>query len=289
MVDGIKKRYILLNIIVILITSILFVYEYRNINALLLDMNLTRIFIIAVTVLLVHTIKAGRLYLALYDSELKLSKYLKVYCKVTPVSVVLPYKTGEFFRMYCYGKILDNMLRGVVIVLLDRFMDTIALVTMILLVWIFNGGHITAFTYVLIIFLILAMMIYYVFPGMYRFWKKYFISAKATEKKLVVLRMLEALNRVYTEVKGVSRGRGIILFFMSFTAWGIEIGSAAIQAGLLSNGNLSEIVSEYLFAAMGRGQCIELKQFVFMSVIMMLAIYGIIKFGKCFQGKKDYE
>lgn len=247
------------------------------------------ILIIVATVLLVHMIKAGRLYLALYGSELRFSKYLKIYCKVTPVSVIFPYKLGEFFRMYYYGKTLDNMLRGVVIVLLDRFMDTIALVTMILLLWIFNGGHITVLTYVLIIFLLLTIMIYFVFPGMYRFWKKYFISVKATERKLVVLRMLETLNRVYTEVKSVSKGRGIILFFMSLVAWGIEIGSVAIQVGLLSDGNLSKIISEYLYAAMGRGQCAELKHFIFVSVLMMLVSYSILKFLEIPPGKKDHE
>lgn len=287
--NGTKFRYNFINIAVILITTALFINDYKSIGTIFQNRVIIHILITVISVFVVHVIKAGRLYLALYGSDISFSEYLKVYCKVTPVSVVIPFKLGEFFRMYCYGKILGSVLKGIIIVLLDRFMDTIALVTMILLVWLFNGGYITSFVYILLIFLMSAFLVYLVLPGVYKFWKRYILRAKATEYKLSALKALDMLNRIHKEISNVSRGRGIILYFMSLIAWGVEIGSIALQIGLFNDGDLNQIISDYLTSAMRSNQSVELRQFVFVSVIMMIAIYVAVKFTELLPRKKVQE
>ena len=226
---------------------------------------------------MVHLIKAGRLYLALYGTGIGGSEYIKIYCKVTPVSMVLPLKLGEFFRMYGYGKQLDDLLKGIIIILLDRFMDTLALITMIFLVWIFNGGKITFFIYLLLLFLVCILLAYFAFPGIYGFWKKNILKARATEKRLALLRILDSLNLVYREITDVSKGRGLILCFISFLAWAAEIGSLAMLNGISGEGELSQIISAYLLSAVGAGTSTELKQFVFLSVLLMITLYFVMK------------
>lgn len=267
-------------------TAILFIFDYRNINEIFSDTDLFHVLIIVLTVLGVHIVKAGRLYFALYGSEISFARFLKIYCKVTPVSVIFPLKAGEFFRMYGYGHQLGNYLKGAIIVLLDRFMDTIALVTMILLVWAFNGGDVTSFVYVLLVFLAFTLLIYIVFPGVYKFWKKYLLKTKATEKKLAVLQILDTLQLIYQEITSVSRGRGIILYFMSLFAWLVEMGSISALNGLSRTGKLNQKISEYLMSAMGSNQSTEFRQFVFVSVILMVIIYVALKIIELF-GKKD--
>ena len=275
--NGIKLRYYFINIIGILISAALFINDYKRIGDAFRFRGIGHFLIIAITVIIVHIIKAGRLYLALYGSDITFKLYLKVYCKVIPVSMIIPYKLGEFFRMYCYGYTLNNMVKGIVIVILDRFMDTIALMTMILLIWIFNGGHITSLVYILMIFLILALIVYFVFPGVYNFWKHYMLRARATEQKLSILKMLNTLNHVYEEIQGVSKGRGIILYFMSLIAWGVEIGGVLLQVGIFSNTDISKGISDYLSSAMGGNLSDELELFVFASIILMIAIYFGVK------------
>ena len=158
-----RFRYYIVNIVVLIMTVILFILDYGNVHEIFLETDFSQIFVILLTVFMVHTVKAGRLYLAIYGSEISLSRYLKIYCKVTPVSMIFPFKLGEFFRMYCYGQQFKNTLKGIVIVLLDRFMDTAALVTMILLLWTYNGGHITSFVSILLIFLVFTILIYFAF------------------------------------------------------------------------------------------------------------------------------
>lgn len=286
---GIKFRYNFINVAVISLSVVLFIIDYRNIGELFQKNGIAKIFIVLATVVIVHAIKAGRLYLALYGSDITFRSYLKVYCKVTPASMIIPYKLGEFFRMYCYGKILDSMIRGIVIIILDRFMDTIALVTMILIIWgggWIGGGHITFLVYVLLIFLIFILIVYFAFPGVYKFWKHYMLSAEATERKLSILKMLGMLNHVYEEIQGVSKGRGIILYFMSLVAWAVEIVGVILQTGIFSNTYMSGDITNYLSSALGSNTSNELELFVFVSVIAMLVIYFIVKLVDWLTGKK---
>jgi hypothetical protein len=274
---GKKTTYIIINIAVILSVALLFAYEYIDVKEIFHKSNALSLIILIVTVLLVHTVKSARLFLALYGSDITFTTYLKVYCKVTPVSVVIPFKLGEFFRMYCYGKELGNVLRGVVIILLDRFMDTAALVTTIILVWVLIGGDLPLLVYILFLFLIAVLLIFLLFNGVRVFWNKYLLKAAASENKLAALKFLSALNVVYQEIKNVVKGRGIIMYAMSIVAWCIEIGSIAILNGLLGERELVRQISSYLTSAMGGNTSIELKQFVFVSVVMLIACYIMIK------------
>lgn len=284
-----KKKgtgYNIINIAVIMAAAALFIYDYSDYNALFQNMDICRMIVICITVITVHAIKSGRLYLTLYGSNIRFSTYIKIYCKVTPVSVIFPYKIGEFFRMYCYGCNIGNLLKGIIIVIMDRFMDTIALVTMILLVWMFNGGHITAIVYALLMFIVLALLMYFTFPGIYVFWKKYFLRARATERRLTALKVLDKLHLVYDEITKVSRGRGIILYFMSLIAWTIEIGSLIMLNDITQEGEINMTISTYLSSAMGSGSSIELRQFVFMSVIVIIIMYVILKLKEMAHRKK---
>ncbi len=265
-----KKRtylYNFINIIVLLLAAGIFAISYL-LNGMATSFTFSTLVVITVTVVLVHFLKAFRLYLALYGADISLSTYVKTYCKVTPVSILLPFKLGELFRMYCYGYTTGNMLKGVVTVILDRFVDTVALVTMIIVVWIANGGLMMPIVYILVVFIIVAALMFFAFPGLYAYWKKFLLRANATPRKLRGLRYLESLNRVYNEILTVTKGRGLILYILSLLAWAIEMGSVAIFGGELSY---------YLDSALSDSQSFELKQFIFISVILLIVIYLFVK------------
>lgn len=274
--------------VIMIITAVLFFMEYRNISVLFSGGNGLSFLALSVTVVLVHGIKAARLYLILYGSEITPDVYLKTYCMVSPVSVVVPFKLGEFFRIYCYGRQIGDLLKGAVIILLDRFMDTGALVTVIMLVWIFyGGGDTTALAYILLFFMIIVMLLYFVFPGVSRFWKQYLLRARASRNRLRILKILEAFNTVYEEIDGVTKGRGTILYVMSLAAWAVEIGSLALADRADGNGKLGSVVSGYLSSAMGDGQSVQLRQFVFVSVTVLILARIMMWIRELFSGKKE--
>ena len=103
----VKNTYNIINGIVLLIAIFIFFQEYCGDIHLQKERDVLSFTILIAAVVFAHMIKAGRLYLALYGADIGWETYLKVYCKVTPVSMIFPLKVGEFFRMYCYGKELN--------------------------------------------------------------------------------------------------------------------------------------------------------------------------------------
>jgi hypothetical protein len=166
-------------------------------------------------------------------------------------------------------------------------MDTMALITVIILVWIFNGGSMVSFVYLLLIFLLFMFIVYSAFPKVYKFWKRYFLREKASEYNLKVLKFLERLNTVYCEVESVAKGRGTILYCISLIVWGVEIGSLCLLNGIDRHGYINDIISDYLISAMRGNQSIELKRFVISSVAVLIVVYLIIKASKMTARKKD--
>lgn len=272
-----KARYNIINIAVMMVTVFLFIYEFGNFTNLFASGNALSFLVITVTAILVHTIKVIRLYLALYGSDITFNICLKIYCRVMPVSVVIPFKMGEFFRMYCYGKQIGNVLKGAIIVLFDRFMDTVALVTVIIFMWLLYRGDMTLLVYILLAFLMFAMFIYFIFPGLFKFWKQYLLKAKASRNSLSALRILEALNCIHQEIVWVAKGRGLLLYFISLVAWSVEIGSLAIVNRIARNRKPGQMVFKYLSSAMTGNQLLELRQFIIVSVIVLITASVIMK------------
>ena len=271
-----RRIYNIINSFVLGITAIWFIYRFYDIQGIFVKSTPISVVSIMGTALLIYGIKFCRLYLALYDAQLGLEICLTTYCKVTPISIILPFKVGEFFRIYCYGRQIGSLLKSVVIILLDRFMDTAALVTAIALVWIFYGERPSVFIYFLLIFLILSVCFYFVFPGIYRFWTRYLLCAKASEHKIWALKTLESIHTLYSEIENVVKGRGMILYFLSLAAWGIEISNITLINYMTGGNHTGVVISEYLLSAMSRRQSPEFDQFVFISVIGFVLLLDVV-------------
>lgn len=284
-----RRIYNKINSFVLGITAIWFIYRFYDIQGIFVKSTPISVVSIMGTALLIYGIKFCRLYLALYDAQLGLEICLTTYCKVTPISIILPFKVGEFFRIYCYGRQIGSLLKSVVIILLDRFMDTAALVTAIALVWIFYGERPSVFIYFLLIFLILSVCFYFVFPGIYRFWTRYLLCAKASEHKIWALKTLESIHTLYSEIENVVKGRGMILYFLSLAAWGIEISNITLINYMTGGNHTGVVISEYLLSAMSRRQSPEFDQFVFISVIGFVLLFWMLWVRKMLFKKEDVK
>lgn len=268
-----KIRYDIINIFIFLMSLILICINYKDISTLFRLTSIYNIMVILVTVLFVHGLKAIRLYFTLYDSRIGFVNYLKVFCKVTPISLILPYKLGDFFRIYCYGNIIKDYPKAFIIVLIDRFMDTLGLLIMIILMFAFNDMSIPKIALVLLIFLCTLLLLLIAYPGVHKFWRKKLLSSRATERKYNFLKLLDYTNSLYVEIKNVCSGKGVIIFFLSLFAWIIEIWSITLK----SNEGINIVISNYLSAAVGIGNSNELRIFVFVSICIMILIYLISK------------
>lgn len=274
--DGRKMSYCAVHFCVISIAVCLFASEYGSVRTVFSGESGKSILGLFLTVALVHAVKAARLYFLLYGAGIPADEYLKTYCKVTPVSILFPFKLGELFRMYCYGRLVGNQIRGIMVVLLDRFMDTTALVSLILLGHIGQRMPFVPVAYAFILFLLSVLLLYAAFPGIHRYWKRQLLDARATERTVRSLRMLESVAAVYGEASSLAKGKGILVYMMSLAAWGMEIGSLAFQDVAGGNG-MGDAMMDYLTAAMGGGSSARLDRFAVLSIGFLLVLYAVMK------------
>jgi len=276
-VAKINGVYKIINLVVLALACFIFILEYRTFFTLFADINFLAFLVIAGTVIIVHSIKAFRLYFTLYGTNINFVTYMKVYCKVTPISLLFPFKIGEFFRMYCYGEAIGDRLRGIIIICFDRFVDTVALLTSIVLVSLFNWSKISSFAYILVIFVFVFISCYLVFPSIYRNWKSYLLHSKATPGKIQGLKSLETFNKIYKEINIIAKGRGAILYFMSLLAWGVEMGGLTLVSRLNLIDEYHSSISDYLSSAMRGNAVCELQRFIILSIIFTIILYCVLK------------
>lgn len=267
--------YIITNIVLLLIVLWLFICDYLSELYSFKSLS-TSLILFLFIVAFVHIIKALRLYIAFYGTKISNTGYIKTYCKVTPVSIILPFKLGEIFRIYSYGYLINNYVKSTVIILLDRFMDTAALLSIIVFLAILNGNSLMFFVYILVIFTLFLFFIYKVFPNIYRYWKDYFLQEKATKNRLWCLDKLEMLNKLYQEITEIIKGRGIMLYLLSIFAWLIELSNLIILKEKVA-ANINENIFEYLLSALDLTKSNELNKFIAISIALLLIVYLTIK------------
>ena len=267
---GQKKIYGIVNLVTLGLTGMYFFVFYDG-QAGLFESPVAGI--LAVTAIPVHMIKAARLYIAFYGRGISFGKYLEQYYKVIPVSMVWPLKLGDLFRAYCYGYQIRNYFAGVLIILMDRFVDSLALLTVMLVLNPADDPDITMIFYTVLVFLLFVILCYQLFPGMYDYWKKYFLLAEASAGRNRMLRMLERFHTVYREVSDLVRSRGALLYLLSFFAWVMEIGGLLFAGRFVLHQPAKGMAAGYLTAALTGGRSEYLEQYIMVSMIIMVMAY----------------
>ena len=180
-----NKSYILVNIIVLLGTMILFGYKaVPDIKALMIHINYLDILLLLISGFMVYILKCLRLYIILYEKGISMEEHLKQFCKTTAVSILLPFKLGELFKAYCYSYQLKNSLLGISSIIIDRFYDTAALLTILSLFIVMGKMPVTALFLGMLVFSLLVILAYTSFPAIYTYWNHYFLISKASENNL---------------------------------------------------------------------------------------------------------
>ena len=123
-----KSAYHLyLNIIIPLLAMIVFcVMLKHHAGQLLPAKHVQYVLLLPILVLfvLIHCIKAMRLYLILLEHQIPLQRFIGLYVKTTFVNITIPFKAGELFRVYCISDEVHNTQVGWLSVIIDRFFDT---------------------------------------------------------------------------------------------------------------------------------------------------------------------
>ena len=278
-----QKTYKLVNILVLLLTVLLLSRALLHQDFSFVLHNPLICLIMIVTVVLVHGIKAFRLYLELLDRKLPVGLFLRQYCKITPVSMILPLKAGDLFRCYCYGYYIGDWMYGIAVILLDRFVDTAALMTVLVLFVLPLGNAMPAVSFVLLAVLFALSFIYFALPGLCQYWNRYLIAGRGSTRKLFALTVLARLEAAYRDIHRVVQGKFLLSYMLSVVAWLVEIGGLALTVSLL-RADLGAAMSAYLLGAMWGGKISYLSGIILFGTVLLLLLYLVTLL---FVGRKE--
>lgn len=268
-----KKIYNIVTTIVVLLSITVFSFHYFEVFKEVFGRNPLSLIVSVLTMSAVLIIKYIRLYFIFYGLNVGESEHIKLFSLTTFVNLFLPFKLGDIFRCYCYGYAIGNYVQGFCYIMLDRFMDTLALVTALGCLSIIYENKIPLLLFLLIAFLTILIFLYFLFPGLYGYWNKYFLKSTATKRKLSALHIIKKSNEVYTILKENIRGKGIILYLLSLVAWAIESTGFWIIANYPNSNTNAANLFMYLRAALGIGTLREQELFMIACAVISALSY----------------
>lgn len=257
-----RKTYEIVNILVLLAAVCVLgsAYGMQSLESL----QLSEITVFFVAACLTFGLKLVRLYLVFVDTGLAFRTHALQFFKTLLVSLLLPFKLGDFFRIYCYGHHIQNYLRSFLAVVLDRFVDTLALACILFGMAAMRSAELPWLLYFLGAFLLVVMLCYAAFPSLYDYWSAYLLQSRATRQRLRYLKLLQQLHVLYAEFRQIVQGRLLILFLLSVLAWMAELFCITHFFG--------EGISTYLIAAFGLMKSVVQQQFVMFSILLVLFV-----------------
>ena len=206
-----------------------------------------------IIIFLIHGIKFLRLYFIILEEKMIIPDALRLYVKTTFVNILLPFKIGELFKMYCIGYKTRNYRKGVSVVLIEKFFDAIMVLSSVALCLLL-GGTITwnVLIAILIIFMIIFILFYYFFGQTYEYMNRFFMSKSSGKKSLNSLRALDWMNNFHKSLQKMLHGRQLVVFLLTFLSWAMEfVFVSLVQNGLKINMDFNSFVSYISSAFVG--------------------------------------
>ena len=235
-------------------------------------MNRAYLVILIFTVFSVYSLKAFRFYFLVAGSGIPLVKYICVFAQTSFVNIIVPFKAGEIFRLFCFGHLTKNYPKGFAIVLLDRFVDTLSLLAILLVANILDKTETSAIFFLLVAVCAFLILFYAVLHGILVYWNEYFIKSKSSRSHLNALIFVNKLTEVYDELRNLVNGRFFLIFMLSIFSWGIEIGSLLL-CRIFFDFEQKAFISNYLSAALSGNNFLPLRNFILVSMGFLACVW----------------
>ena len=227
--------------------------------------------------MVVHLMKMMRLYLVLLEQKIEFKRFVSAYLRTTLVNLIIPFKLGEIYRFFTFLKMTKSIQIGLFSVLVDRFFDTMALILILFPFQIFITGHLTLSTVFLVVFVLVIVFIFGIFPSAYGYLNRYIIINRTSKRSLGVLQGLEVLKSGYDYVKRLVSGRYALMLLLSFGAWILESLVLFGIASLYKIEFTTKTFSDYISSIFSTDHNALLQTYTFFSIVM-IAIFTIVSF-----------
>lgn len=233
----------------------------------------------------VHIFKMMRLYLVLMEHKIGFGKFVLLYLKTTLVNLIIPFKLGELYRIFCISKATKHWQVGVLSILVDRFFDTLALCMILLPLDIFVFGKASLITWIFLSIMVVVVIGYISVLPTYRYLNRYLIKEKSSPRAMAALKSLDVIKIWYDFTQNLISGRFALIFLASFAGWFCEIGVLQLLAPLVIGYTDMQIplfgiydFNSYIQAIFGMGESFILRPYTICSIAIMFVftVIGLI-------------
>lgn len=189
------------------------------------------VFLCFLCFLVLHIAKLLRFYLILMEQRIDFKRFVNVYIKTTFVNFLLPFKSGELFRIYCFAHETQNVLMGFISVIVDRIFDTCVLLLFLLPYDFCVAGSVSAVTVILGGIVVLVLLGCVFLHSSYSYMNHFLMIHGSSRRTIWLLQMLENCKMCYDYMAGLLKGRFFLILIFSCIGWIFEFLFLKIMAG----------------------------------------------------------
>ena len=180
-----------------------------------------------------HGAKCLRFYLVLMEQRIPFSKFIRIYLRTTLVNFLLPLKSGELYRIYCFAHETKDVKMGFISVILDRIFDTCVLLLFLLPFDLFYRKQLSMVTIILGAVVVLAGLGSVFLNSSYGYLNRFLMLHGNSRKTIWFLQALENFKGCYDEMAKLLKGRWLLIFLCSCIGWSFEFIFLESMAALL--------------------------------------------------------
>ncbi len=188
---------------------------------------LSALVVIVPLYLVAHAVRALRLYVLLYDSRHRLRSIAAAHFYAAGVSILIPWKLGEIYRMAVINRVISDAPRAIMAVWIERFYDILALVLIFCALaaaapiggWTMLAG----FFLMALAFLFASFFLFLVLPENLNQLKRHLILKHNSQRTLLVLRACDRLHGLLLAASALWRRRWATVSWLSLAIWSIEM------------------------------------------------------------------
>lgn len=277
-----RMLYYLINLVFIAVSLLLIGYS-GIVDLSLKPMQIISLIFICVVI---HILKFVRIYFLLLEEKISFKRMLTIYIKTAFVSIVLPFKIGEVFKVYSYGEEINNYSKGIIAIIIDKLFDAIVLCAVLIPYELTNGGQISVLALIMLIFIVVMLIIYLAFEGTYYYLNKFFVANGRSKKSIYALSAIEKLKNVYKNSKDMLKGRVLILLGLTILSWFMEIIFLFVISSFMNINLAMGDVANYINDAFLGVNNVLFSKYVFICSIVFLVVMVLIYFKKYIAGGK---
>lgn len=247
-----------------------------------ISLNTADIFTVLLLFAGAHFFKFSRFYLVLMEERrLTFFDIFFLYARTTLVNLIIPFKLGELYRVAAVKHMSGSFKTGILLVVIDRFFDTLALLTLTLPFGLLFLHEADPVLVLLFTCLILLFVCFLTFAPSFSYVNRFLITTKKSGRALVLLDILDKADEWHRYLRRLIRGRSPLVFLASLLGWIIEFGALKIFAGTLGKSFDIEEFIRYINSLLSGGTGFIGKAYNFMgiAVFSVLTIVCLIMTG----------